>query len=79
MENTQKPNADEYEVSEVGLRHRPTDEQFIPYPGKLTEGSWRDGHAKHAEDYDREEVRELGRKLWAKFALQKSAMANSLR
>jgi hypothetical protein len=69
MDGLQKPIAEEYEVSEAGMRHRPTDERFIPYPGKPTDGSWRDGHAIGAKDYDQEEVRTLGRKLWAKYAL----------
>jgi hypothetical protein len=62
-----KPTSDEYKISAAGIRHIPTDELFVPYPGKPTEGSWRDGHAKGAEEYDREEVRAVGRKLWAKY------------
>ena len=67
------PAADEFQVSEAGVRHVPTDERFVPYPGKPADGSWRDGHAKNAADYDQDEVRKLGRKIWAKFLLDKKA------
>jgi hypothetical protein len=67
-----KPTSAEYVISDVGVRHIPTDERFVPYPGKPTDGSWRDGHAKGAEEYDQEEVRALGRQLWAKHAIGRS-------
>jgi hypothetical protein len=62
-----KPLEREFEVSDAGVRHRPTDEKFVPYPGKPSDGSWRDGHLDTAGEYDQEEVRKIGRKLWARF------------
>ena len=61
-----KPTADEFELSEdAGIRHRPTEEKFVPYPGKPGDGRWQDGHGKAAADYDQDEVRQMGRTLWA--------------
>jgi hypothetical protein len=57
-----KPTAEEFELSDVGMRHKPTDDCFVPYPGNPGSGHWRNGHAKGG-DYDEQEVRELGRKL----------------
>ena len=62
-----KPVEREFEVSNAGVRHRPTEERFVPYPGKPSDGSWRDGHLDTDIDYDQVEVRTLGRKLWTQF------------
>jgi hypothetical protein len=62
-----KPAPGDYDISAAGVRHLPTGEWFVPYPGKPADGTWRDGHAKGVEEYDQDEVRTLGRKLWAKF------------
>lgn len=70
--NVKKPLELEFEVSEAGVRHRPTDERFVPYPGKPSDGSWRDGHLDTDGKYDQEEVRTLGRKPWAKFISHRS-------
>ena len=59
------PTPLEYVISETGIRHMPTDERFISFPGKPGEGRWHDGHSRKAEQYDKEEVRALGRKIWA--------------
>jgi hypothetical protein len=67
-----QPTPGEYDISDAGVRHVPTDERFVPYPGKPADGSWRDGHGKDAQEYDQDEVRALGRELWAKYALGKS-------
>ena len=64
-----KPSENEFEISEAGVRHRPTNEKFIPYPGKPADGSWRDGHWDQSGEYEQEEVRTMGRKLWAKFVV----------
>ena len=66
-----KPLDSEFEVSEAGVRHRPTGERFVPYPGKPLDGSWRDGHLNSQEEYDQDEVRTLGRKLWAQFIVSR--------
>ena len=47
-----KPSEDESEISEAGVRHRPTDEKFVPYLGKPTDGSWRDGHLDKDGEYE---------------------------
>jgi hypothetical protein len=65
--NVKKSLELEFEVSDAGVRHRPTDERFVPYPGKPSDGSWRDGHLDTHGTYDQDEVRTVGRKLWAKF------------
>jgi hypothetical protein len=62
-----KPSEDEFEISKSGVRHRPTDEKFIPYPGKPSDGFWRDGHSDRCGAYEQDEVRTMGRKLWAQF------------
>ena len=67
-----KPSRSEYDISDAGVRHVPTDERFVPYPGKPADGSWLDGHAGDAGEYDQDEVRALGRQLWAKHASGKS-------
>jgi len=62
-----KPTLQEFELSEAaGIRHRPTEERFVPYPGKPGDGVWKDGHTIAAADYDMDEVRQMGRNLWAK-------------
>jgi len=61
-----KPIPDEFEFSETGIWHRPTEEKFISFPGKPADGHWQDGHGKAAAEYDQDEVRQMGRKLWAK-------------
>ena len=74
-----KPVPSEYVVSEASVRHVPSDERFVPYPGKPADGSWRDGHAKDAAQYDQEEVRQTGRKLWAKYVAKLKAPKRSRR
>ena len=74
-ENLTKPSPEEFELSDAGLRHKPTDSTFIPYPGNPTVGSWRDGtqdnFKKAQKVYSFEEVRQMGNKLWGKFLSQK--------
>ena len=50
-----------------GVRYRPTDEKFIPYPGKPTDGFWRDGRSNPCGESEQDEVRTMGHKLWAQF------------
>ena len=61
-----KPIPEEFEISRTGVWHRPTKERFIAHPGKPADGQWQDGHTLAAADYDQDEVRQMGRKLWAK-------------
>ena len=60
-----KPNPEEFEISQHGIVHLPTKERFTSHPGKPADGLWRDGHTLAALDYDQDEVRQIGRKLWA--------------
>ena len=72
-----KPRPDQFQISEVGLRHIPTQATFIPIPGNLTSGNWRDGELgkplKGRAQYDPDEVKEMGRKLWGEYLLKKKA------
>ena len=61
-----KPNAEEFEISKYGIVHLPTKERFTSHPGKPADGQWQDGHTLGILDYDQDEVRQMGRKLWAK-------------
>jgi len=50
---------------------------FNPFPGNLTSGNWRDGELgkplKGRVQYDAEEVKEMGRKLWGEYLLKNNA------
>lgn len=61
-----------FELSRAGVRHLPTGERFTAFPGKPGDGTWMDGHEKGAADYDQEEVRQLGRKIWARVLAEKA-------
>ena len=62
-----KPNAEEFEISKRGIVHLPTKERFTSHPGKPADGRWQDGRTLATLDYDQDEVRQMGRKLWAKY------------
>ncbi len=62
-----KPNPEEFEISKRGIVHRPTKERFTSHPGKPADGLWQDGHTLATLDYDQDEVRQIGRKLWANY------------
>ena len=61
-----KPTPAEYEISKTGIWHRPTKEKFTAHPGKPADGQWQDGHTLAATEYEQDEVRQMGRTLWAK-------------
>lgn len=61
-----KPAPAEFEISKTGVWHRPTKERFVAHPGKPADGQWQDGHTSSATEYDQDEVRQMGRKLWAR-------------
>ena len=48
-----KPNPADFEISDKKVWHRPSDESFIPHPGKPADGVWKDGYSIAAADYDR--------------------------
>jgi hypothetical protein len=62
-----KPAIEEFDVSEKGVVHRPTEARFVCHPGKPTEGFWTDGALgrPHGSDYDPDEVKNVMRRLWA--------------
>ena len=66
-----KPAPEEFLLSEAGIRHTPTEAMFIPYPADPAHGTWRQGNSEESANYQTDEVRELGRKLWEKFLNQK--------
>jgi hypothetical protein len=35
------------------------------------DGVWKDGHSIAAADYDMDDVRQMGRKLWAKHVIER--------
>jgi len=72
-----KPRPEQFQISQVGMRHIPTQAMFNPFPGNLTSGNWRDGELgkplKGRVQYDAEEVKEMGRKLWGEYLLKNNA------
>ena len=60
-----KPTAEEFEISDAAICHRPTGVSFVPLPLRPTEGTWHDGN-KALEEYDAGEVKEMIRQLLAK-------------
>ena len=44
----------------------PTKERFTARPDKPADGHWQDGHTVAPPEYDQNEMRQMGRKLWAK-------------
>ena len=59
------PTPLEYVTSETGIRICLLMSVFISFPCKPGAGRWHDGHSRKADQYDKEEVRALGRKIWA--------------
>jgi hypothetical protein len=68
-----KPNPEEFGISKTGIVHRPTKERFFAHPGKPADGHWQDGHALAAAEYDQDEVRRMGRMLWAKHVVERKS------
>ena len=66
-----KPIPADFEISEKRVWHRPTDVRFFPHPGKPADGVWKDGYSIAAADYDMDDVRQMGRKLWAKHVIER--------
>ena len=68
-----KPTPDEFDVSDEGVVHRPTEYSFRPIPGDPTRGSVRmgmlDKEVPEDERYDAEEVKRMARRLWSKHSM----------
>lgn len=63
-----KPTSEEFEITDTGIQHLPTDASFVPFPGKPTQGTWREGKAKldNGDEYDLEAVKAMMRQVLAK-------------
>ena len=69
-----KPRREEFEISDEGITHTPTEYSFAPHPLSPTSGSVRKGRLSGAQSdgprYDPEEVKTMARKLWAEYLLK---------
>ena len=60
-----KPLPEEFEISDTGILHKPTEASFVPFPGRPTAGTWHDGRLNTTPEYDAEEVKDMMRKIFA--------------
>ena len=60
---------DQFEISDKGVKHKPTQYEFTPYPGQPFSGNKRMGYhgskLPTGEDYDPSKVDEMMQRLWA--------------
>lgn len=63
-----KPTREEFEITDTGIQHRPTEASFVPFPGKPTQGTWREGNPilDNGDEYDMEAVKAMMREVLAK-------------
>src|SRR4051812_36287014 len=64
-----RPNADEFEVSDGGVLHTPTGHRLVGVPGGSGKTHFEPGHETRVLEYDREAVRRMALRLWAKHGL----------
>jgi hypothetical protein len=61
---------DQFEITNLGITHKPTGCTFTPHPGQPLSGNMRLGQLGNklasGEDYRPEEVKAIMRELWAK-------------
>jgi len=64
-----KPTSEEFDLSDEGVTHRPTEYSFRPFPGNPSRGTVRlgmlDKEMPADQRYDPEEVKRMARRLWA--------------
>jgi hypothetical protein len=64
-----KVTADQFEITDVGIKHKPTGAELTPHPGSPTSGNLRLGRLgdklPSGEDYRPEEVKDMMNRLWA--------------
>jgi hypothetical protein len=69
-----KPQREEFQISENGITHTPTEYSFAPHPGSPTSGSIRQGRLGNGMPdgryYNSEEVKAMARKLWAEYLMK---------
>jgi hypothetical protein len=65
------PTREEFEISDTGIVHKPTEASFVPFPGRPTVGTWHDGrlHTPDA-DYDADAVKDMMRKILAEHLIK---------
>jgi hypothetical protein len=63
-----KPSRKEFEVTDYGVRHLPTQYQFVSTPGQPTRGTKHmgalDKDLPNAPQYSSNEVEDMARRLW---------------
>jgi hypothetical protein len=66
---------EQFEISEGGIRHKPTGYSFTPYPGTPFDGTVNRGQLGNklpsGEDFRPQEVEQMARRLWAAHVAQK--------
>jgi hypothetical protein len=59
----------QFEITDKGIKHKPTGYAFTPYPGQPFSGNTRMGHhgskLPNDEDYDPGEVEAMMKRLWS--------------
>ena len=65
------PRPEEFEISDTGIVHKPTEASFVPFPGRPTSGTWHDGRL-HTPDtqYGADEVKDMMRKILAEHLIK---------
>mgnify|MGYP001607289852 CR=1 FL=1 len=62
---------DQFEISDKGIKHKPTCYEFNPYPGQPFSGNTRLGYhgskLPNGEDYDPDAVDSMMKRLWADY------------
>ena len=61
-----RPNADEFELSETGITHKPSGHRLTFIPGGPGKGYFVRGHETRVLEFDEEAVKRMARRLWAK-------------
>jgi hypothetical protein len=66
---------DQFEVSDNGIKHKPTEYEFNPYPGQPLSGNTslrqHGNRLPGGEDYRPEEVEAMMLRLWAAYVKKK--------
>ena len=66
-----KPKADEFEVNQRGITHKPTGYAFVPFPGSPGRGTANEamlgGVLPNGRDYRPNDVKQLAHRLWADY------------
>jgi hypothetical protein len=71
-----KPTPEEFEITDNGIVHKPTEASFVPFPGRPTAGTWHDGRLTTPEvEYDADEVKAMMRKVFADHLIKDEAGA----